>query len=750
MKFWEKGLNSEQRRAVLQTEGAVLILAGAGSGKTKTLTHRIAYLIEEKRVNPERILAVTFTNKAAQEMRERIERLLQESEAAEYGALVLPPHIGTFHNICAKILRREIEILGYGRNFNIIDDQDQQSIVKKAMKELEMDPDQIRPRSLLEAISRAKNAQMEPDQYLLQTGSYYEELAAKVYERYQKELKNTNSLDFDDMIRLTVKLFHDYPDALEKYQTLFQYIMVDEYQDTNSLQYTLIHQLASKHGNIFVIGDDYQSIYGWRQADIRNILNFEKDYPEAAVIVLDQNYRSTQVILDAAHGVIEKNKNQRHKKLWTETKAGDLITLCPAEDEEAEARFVAEVIQEGLRQGRTASNFAVLYRTNAQSRMVEEMFLRFSINYRIVGGLKFYQRKEIKDVIAYVRLFQNPKDVLALERIVNEPKRGIGQATLNRWIDFARSRDMSVMEAAYALNSESELRDGKIKSIQQFADIFLKTRSMMEARTDMKLPELLDILTRESGYFENLADGTSEGEVRQENVRELLSVAQKYQESSLDQALERFLEEVALSSDTDEIHRESDAVHVMTVHSAKGLEFPVVFILGLEEGVFPHSRSALSPAEMEEERRLMYVGLTRAKERVYLLYTEQRTIFGSTQVNPPSRFLTEIPNHLIEERELKRSGMMGKRHFRQSFHTFPVATKKVGSLKEALKRTESSGNNEEIKPLTLGDVRPGDMVEHPQFGGGLIVSLSGTLATIAFKRSGVKKMMLGVAPLKKL
>ncbi len=749
MKFWEKGLNPEQLRAVLTTEGAVLILAGAGSGKTKTLTHRIAYLIEEKKVSPERILAVTFTNKAAQEMRERIEKLLSQSEAAEYGALVLPPHIGTFHNICAKILRREIEVLGYGRNFNIIDDQDQQSIVKKVMKELEMDPDQVRPRSLLEAISKAKNAQMEPEQYLLQTGSYYEELAAKVYERYQKELKNTNALDFDDMIRLTVKLFQEYPKVLEKYQELFRYVMVDEYQDTNSLQYTLVHLLAKKHGNIFVIGDDYQSIYGWRQADIRNILNFEKDYPEAAVIVLDQNYRSTQVILDAATGVIEKNVHQRHKKLWTETKAGELITLCPAEDEEAEARFVAETVQEEMKKGRTASDFAVLYRTNAQSRIVEEMFLRYSINYRIVGGLKFYQRKEIKDVISYVKLLQNPKDVLALERIVNEPKRSIGRATLDRWIAFSRAKDMSVMEAAYELSTEtSDLRDGKIKLIKQFADIFLKIRATMESRTDLKLTELLDLLTEQSGYFDSLADGTSEGEVRQENVRELFSVAQKFNDTSLDQALERFLEEVALSSDTDEINRESEAVHVMTVHSAKGLEFPIVFILGLEEGVFPHSRSALSPQEMEEERRLMYVGLTRAKERVCLLYTEQRTIFGSTQVNPPSRFISEIPSHLIDEKELKRTGMMGKRHFRKSFHSFPVATKKVGSLKEALKISE--GNTETAEPLTFSDVRPGDMVEHPQFGSGLIVSIAGTLATIAFKRAGVKKMMLGVAPLKKV
>ena len=748
MKFWENGLNPEQLRAVLTTEGAVLILAGAGSGKTKTLTHRIAYLIDEKKVNPENLLAVTFTNKAAGEMRERIERLLRESEAAEYGAVVLPPHIGTFHNICAKILRQEIEVLGYGRNFNIIDDQDQQSLVKKAMKELEMNPEQIKPRSLLEAISRAKNAQMNPEQYLLQTGSYYEELAAKVYTRYQKELKDTNSLDFDDMIALTVRLFREYPKVLEKYQNIFRYVMVDEYQDTNSLQYTLVHLLSKQHGNLFVIGDDYQSIYGWRQADIRNILNFEKDYPQAAVIVLDQNYRSTQIILDAADGVIRKNVNQRHKKLWTETLSGELITLCPAEDEEAEARFVAETIQEEMKKGRTENEFAVLYRTNAQSRMVEEMFLRHSISYKIVGGLKFYQRKEIKDVIAYVKLLQNPRDILALERIVNEPKRGIGRATLDRWTAYARTHEVSVLDAAYEMSSEtSDLRDGKLRAIKEFADIFLKIRATIEGRKDLKLTELLDILTQESGYFDSLADGTSEGEVRQENVRELLSVAQKFNEIDLGQALEYFLEEVALASDTDDISRESAAVHVMTVHSAKGLEFPFVFILGLEEGIFPHSRSALSPGEMEEERRLMYVGLTRAKERICLLYTEQRTIFGSTQVNPPSRFIAEIPSHLVEEKVMKRSGMMGKRHFRKSFHSFPIVTKKVGLTHESSKKEESGEN---MKPLAPEDVRPGDMVEHPQFGGGLIVSIAGTLATIAFKRSGVKKMMLGVAPLKKV
>ena len=421
--------------------------------------------------------------------------------------------------------------------------------------------------------------------------------------------------------------------------------------------------------------------------------------------------------------------------------------LCPAEDEEAEARYVAETIKKEMEAGRRASEFAVLYRTNAQSRIVEEMFLRYSINYRIVGGLKFYQRKEIKDMIAYVRLLQNPKDILALERIINEPKRGIGKATLERWTTFAREQNMGVLDAAYELSKEkSELRDGKIKAIQEFADIFLKIRAEIEAQTDMAFPQLLDKLSRASGYFESLSDGTSEGETRQENVRELLSVAQKFSKDDVNVALERFLEEVALASDTDEINRESDAVHVMTIHSAKGLEFPFVFILGLEEGVFPHSRSALSPHELEEERRLMYVGLTRAKERVCLLYTEQRTIFGSTQVNPPSRFISEIPAHLIDEKEKAVSGMLGKRHFKKTFHRFPVTSKRISLVNEKEKDTPVAFEN----AVDTENVRPGDMVEHPQFGSGLIVSLQGTLATIAFKRSGVKKMMLGVAPLRKM
>ncbi|HCJ45692.1 MAG: UvrD-helicase domain-containing protein [Candidatus Moranbacteria bacterium] len=759
MKFWEKGLNPEQLRAVLTTEGPVLILAGAGSGKTKTLTHRIAYLMSEKNVSPNAILAVTFTNKAAGEMRERIEKLLKESDIAEYGDVALPQYIGTFHNICCRILRRDIEVLGYGKSFNIVDSQDQESIVKKAMKALEINPDQIKPRAIMDGISRAKNAFVDEVQFALQAGSYFEEMIAKVYTEYQGELRRTNALDFDDLIMLTVKLFQEYPEVLAKYQKMFQYIMVDEYQDTNYPQYLLVYLLAKEHHNIFVIGDDYQSIYGWRQADIKNILNFEKDYADAAVITLDRNYRSTQIILDAADGIISRNVNQRHKKLWTDVKSGELITICPAEDEEAEARFVAETIAKKHTDGLSFDKFAVLYRTNAQSRIVEEMFLRHSISYRVVGGLKFYQRKEIKDIIAYVRLLENPRDTIALERIINEPKRGLGKSTLDKWIQFGKEQGLDLFDAGYEMTPEtSGLRPVKIKAIRDFVDIFLKLRAEMDRRTDLYFPELLDTITKQSGYFDSLADGTSEGEVRQENVQELLSVAKKYSDTALSEALHLFLEEVALSSDTDGISQESDVVHLMTIHSSKGLEFPQVFMLGLEEGIFPHSRSALSSQELEEERRLMYVGITRAKEKVYLLHAEQRTIFGSTQVNPPSRFLEEIPAELIHEAELVSSGMLGKRYFQKSFasqrnhqNSFDGALEKSSSFAKMAKSvSQDGGKSAPDQPLTADDVRAGDMVEHPQFGGGLIISLSGTLATIAFKRAGVKKMMLGVAPLKKL
>lgn len=739
MQFWEAGLNTEQRRAVTTVDGPVLILAGAGSGKTKTLTHRIAYLIAEKKVSSHAILAVTFTNKAAAEMKERVEHLLAKAGEGDFRT---PEFMGTFHSLCVRILRRDIEPLGYSKNFNIIDADDQLGLVKKAMKELEMNPDQIRPRSLLEAISTAKNRQMSTERFTAEAQSYFEELVAKVYERYQAMLKEQNSLDFDDLIALTVKLFKEHETILARYQTLFRYILVDEYQDTNPLQYELVTLLAEKHRNLFVIGDDYQSIYSWRQADIRNILSFEEDYPEAVVITLDQNYRSTQKILDAASSIIENNLHQRHKKLWTEKKEGDQITLYPAVDENDEARFIVTEIRSERESGRAYRDCAILYRTNAQSRSVEEALLKASIPYLIIGGVKFYSRKEIKDVLAYLRFLANPRDYLALERLINEPKRGIGAASLEVWVSAAREKSLDYLATIPHLREGGLLQEKKLKALESVAELFLHWRDSLEHETSLTLAQLIDVVVRESGYLETLRDGTTEGEVREENVKELLSVAKKFDTLSAREALNRFLEEVALIADTDSLDEGADAVRLMTVHSSKGLEFPVVFLIGLEEGIFPHSRSALSPAELEEERRLMYVGLTRAKEKAYLLHAEMRTLFGGMQVNPPSRFLSEIPTELVEKREQKPESAFfpnRKPAFRSSFG-YSRKTSSVEASKYPSEKTASGAM----------DLRPGDMVEHDQFGSGLVLSLDGKLVSVAFKRAGVKKMMLGVAPLRKI
>lgn len=741
MSFWEVGLNPEQKRAALTVDGPVLILAGAGSGKTKTLTHRIAYLLAGRHVRPESILAVTFTNKAAQEMRERVAHMLERAAEAEEKVYRIPQFIGTFHNISARILRRDIDRLGYGKDFNIVDADEQLALVKKSMKELEINPDQVKPRSILEAISNAKNRELSAERFLSMAEGYFEELVGKVYQRYQTGLVEANALDFDDLILLTVRLLAEHPDVLEQYQETFRYIMVDEYQDTNPLQYRLVKLLAAKYRNLFVIGDDYQSIYSWRQADIRNILSFETDYPEAVVITLDQNYRSTQSILDAATAVINHNVNQRHKKLWTDKGAGDTIALYPAESEEDEAGFVAREIRQIARERQIPyHSFAVLYRTNAQSRAIEEAFLRESLPYRIVGGLKFYQRKEVKDVVAYVRFLSNPRDFLALERVVNEPKRGIGPTTLKTWTDTARARGIDFLAIIPTLKSEGLLPERKVVTIEAFMELFAHWQDSLAHEAGLTLRMLLDVITRESGYLESLRDGTPEGEAREENVQELFSVAQKYDGVPVREAVSRFLEEVALASDTDSIDQRADAIHLMTVHSAKGLEFPVVFIIGLEEGIFPHSRSALSGAELEEERRLMYVALTRAKEKAYLIHADMRTIFGSTQMNPPSRFLEEIPEALITKRESNGTHLSFAKPKRKSYAA------PIRRFTAPVKNTETDS-----APITPAkDLRPGDMVEHGQFGNGLVIAVDGSLVSVAFKRAGVKKMMLGVAPLKKV
>lgn len=707
-----KNLNSAQKKAVTTTEGPVLVIAGAGSGKTKTLTHRVAYLIQDKKVPAQNILAVTFTNKASGEMKERIIRLLEGSSDSKK-----IPHIGTFHNICVKILRQEIENLGYSKSFNIFDDQDQLSLIKKAFAELEINKDQFNPKNILGAISRAKNELKDSEEFELEVNGYYQEIIAKIYKRYQKLLKENNALDFDDLIMLTVKIFEKFPLILEKYQNLFRYIMVDEYQDTNRAQYQLIRLLSKKNKNIWVCGDDFQAIYGWRQADIRNILSFEKDYPKTKEIKLEQNYRSTQIILDAAAEIISKNINQKKKKIWTEKKGGHLISSFEAEDEKEEAFFIAhEVAKLTKNKQKNYSDFAVLYRTNAQSRIIEEIFLKNSIPYRIIGGIKFYQRKEVKDIIAYLRIIQNPNDIVSLERVVNEPPRGIGKVTLKKWLDFAKNQQTDPISSGLKIINSDILNKTKSQSIYSLCSLIEKLGALRETSS---LEKLIKKVYQLSGYQEMLEKMGEEGESKLENIQELLSVSKKYKNELSINSLSSFLEEISLVSDTDKIDQDQNTVHLMTLHSAKGLEFPIIFIVGLEEGILPHSRSILSHKEMEEERRLMYVGITRAEEKVYLLFTNLRTIFGSTQCNPPSRFLSDIPEELMEE----------------SAHKSEDELIKAISEKNSKKSKESYSD--------------GEKVSHPDFGDGIVISSDKENITVVFKKVGIKKLSLSHAPLKK-
>mgnify|MGYP000955562456 CR=1 FL=1 len=745
-------LNPEQRRAVETTTGPVLIVAGAGSGKTKTLTHRVAYLMQEKGVRAQHILAVTFTNKAAEEMKTRVSALLQTAKrqpipnerVTEFGSrqpTVGLPHIGTFHSICSRILRKDIAALGYKATFTILDSDDQLALMKRTMKALGIDPKNVHPRALLDAVSRAKNQLLDELVFESQAGSYYEELVGKAYRKYQEELRGNHTLDFDDLLRLTIQLFRTHPETLEHYRNLFRYIMVDEYQDTNHAQYTFIHLLAERHRNLFAIGDDYQSIYGWRQADIRNILNFEKDYPEAVIVTLDQNYRSTQTILDAAGSVIAKNPNQRHKKLWTSQEGGDKITLFEAEDERNEAEYVVRTIQ-GMTndnrkipqdgEGRRFSDFAILYRTNAQSRALEEACLNHSVPYRVIGGIKFYGRKEVKDAIAYLRLIANPWDTISLTRIANEPPRGIGKKTLESWLSEAKTaRTDPVALARENSGKRLSVAPSKQKSAATLAETLSKNAQKLSEIGSLSM--FLETLLESVGYLRALEDGSEEGAMRLENVRELFSVAKKYDGIPTENAISLFLEEIALVSDTDALDSQENAIQLMTIHSAKGLEFPFVFLVGLEEGIFPHSRSALSPAELEEERRLMYVGLTRAKEKAWLVSAETRMIFGSTQMNAPSRFIGEIPEELIEKAERQK----GRENSEFS------ETSRAHRSSEA--QSASTSHNTD-SPETF---RPGDSVHHPTFGNGIVIKIEGSLATIAFRTKGVKKLALGIAPLKK-
>ncbi len=623
-------LNPRQKEAVLATEGAVLILAGPGSGKTKTLTSRVAWLLSQG-VRPEQILTVTFTNKAAEEMRIRIKQWAESKDIADL-------FIGTFHALAVRILRQHASRLGYLRNFTIFDDDDVLSILKETMKEREINSKQFPPGMIANTISRLKNELLTPERYEAEAGNIdlYPRIVHKIYAALQERLKQANAMDFDDLLLNTCLLFERHPEILAQYQNRFHYIHVDEYQDVNQAQYVMIRELARKHGNIAVVGDDAQAIYAFRGADFRNILNFEQDWPQAKVVVLDQNYRSTQIILDAAHQVIAKNKMQKEKNLWTERGQGESLTLVPVENERREAEFVVDKIADLLTQGFSVKDIVVLYRTNAQSRILEEILLDHKIPYKIVGGIRFYQRKEIKDMIAYLRWLLNPKDLVSLKRIINIPPRGIGPRSFLLYL--AQSTDKK---------SGNNLGKNAAQEITNFDELVLNLREKIKiAPPTMLSKDLLKAIR----YQEYLEEGNNAGE-RWENIQEFVNLAKKYDSLPCPTGVEKLLEDIALLAETDEADLNREAVHLMTLHAAKGLEFPVVFMVGLEDGIFPHSRSLLNSQELEEERRLMFVGLTRAKDKVFLSFAMRRAHFGSTQANPPSRFLAEIPEHLLEIKE---------------------------------------------------------------------------------------------------
>ena len=628
-------LNPEQKKAVENTEGPCLVIAGAGSGKTKVLTYKIAYLMQEKQVKPWNILAITFTNKAANEMKERVQKLVGEATNDIW--------LGTFHSICVRILRKFIDRLGFDTSFVIFDTSDQKTLIKNCLKELNIDNKLFTEKSVLAEISNAKNDMLEPTQYCHKyEGEYRKEIIGKVYTLYQKRLKENNAVDFDDIINFTIKILTDNPDVLEYYSEKFRYILVDEYQDTNKAQFTLVSILASRYGNVTAVGDNDQGIYGFRGADISNILNFEKDFPGTKIIKLEQNYRCTGNILKAANAVIKHNENKYEKKLWTQNEEGALPAIFCGDDEYVEANFVIEQIRRLKREEYFKySDFVVLYRMNSQSRAIEDKLRIEDIPYKIVGGLKFYERKEIKDTIAYLRLISNQSDNLSLERIINEPKRGIGKTSLDNIREIANQEGISMYEV--------------IKQSDKYIPrIYNNTRSFVDTIEELKsleLPvsELITQTLNKTGYTQSLKDeNTVEAETRIQNLEEFLTVANEFEKEAVDKSLNEFLNSISLSSDTDQLEETNDMVTLMTLHSAKGLEYPVVFLVGMEEGIFPGYKSMDNPADIEEERRLFYVGITRAKQDLFLTFAKRRTIFGSTSYNPPSRFLKEIPKDLLE------------------------------------------------------------------------------------------------------
>lgn len=729
-------LNPAQREAVEKTEGPVLILAGAGSGKTRVLTTRIGHLIEDKGVQPANILAITFTNKAANEMRERVEETL-ESDASDMW-------ISTFHSCCVRILRKDINRIGYNRSFVIYDSADQVTLVKDCLKELNLNDKVFEPKMIISTISGAKDKLYDPKQFkAMHMNDNRMSKIADVYALYQDRLKRNSALDFDDLIFKTVELLKSDKEVLDYYRNRFKYIMVDEYQDTSKAQYELIKILAKEHQNICVVGDDDQSIYGWRGADIRNILEFEKDYDDVHVVKLEQNYRSTQIILDAANTVISNNIERKRKRLWSEKKDGELIKIQVAQYEIEESDFVADMIAKISReQNRSYKDFAVLYRANAQSRSVEDALNRSQIPYNIYGGTKFYERKEIKDLIAYLRVIQNPQDDISIKRIINVPRRGIGLRTIEKIEDRASLKQESIYSVLIDIETNSEISTKARNSISEFVDNVIGTlRTMREVYPVSKLIEKVIESIDYYGYIDELYKGDKEeAEERKDNVKEFISVAMEFEQNSEEKDLETFLTGVALTSESSE-EEEIDKVSLMTIHTSKGLEFPVVFIVGMEDGLFPIARAvrSMSDSEIEEERRLCYVGITRAKEILYLTLTQKRTLYGKTNPSIASRFMEELPKECIErlnsaEKELSYSkanyNVLDK--YKQKYMNTINKTAVAKQVNATIKSNEKETN--------IDDIKPGARVHHPKFGVGTVVGMMGTDVTIAFEQQGIKKI----------
>ena len=723
-----EGLNPAQRQAMEAIEGPLLIVAGPGSGKTRVITHRIAYLVKTCGVRPWRIMAVTFTNKAAREMRERLHRLL--------GSSVQDLTLGTFHSICARILRVEAEQAGLDRSFAIYDEDDQASLVKRAMKDVEIDPKSFNPNAIRHAISAAKAKLLNPVEFAATKANYFDEVVLRVYERYQDLLRQSNALDFDDLLMRTVRLFQSNAQVLEKYQERYVHVMIDEFQDTSVAQYLFARLMAGKHRNLAAVGDPDQSIYSWRYADVRNILDFERDYPDARTILLEQNYRSMQNILDAAAHVISRNRGRKAKGLWTENQRGVPVTVADALNEQDEALFVVNEIERLVhKESHTYGECSVMYRTNAQSRPLEEALVRYGLPYRLVGATRFYERREVKDMLAYLRLLYNPYDDVSLLRMVNVPARGIGQRTLDELTRWATGQGLPIYAGLQVLAQEQEassqpsleLPARTVRSLVGFLELI---DQLAQERGTVALAELFDLVLERSGYRDHLLSSDDRGEERLENVMELRSVALEFAHMDTEEGLATFLENVALVSDTDDLDQRANAVTLITLHQAKGLEFPFVFIVGVEEGILPHHRSADDPAQMEEERRLLYVGMTRAQEGLYLLRAYRRATMGQRGANPPSRFLAEIPSSL----------------------TASPRGRGVQARAAAWEPPRSAGVAVEA-PMPA-PFKAGDRVKHHGFGEGVVISCAPAAddheVTVAFRGgAGVKRLLNSLARLEK-